>query len=291
MTTTHPAPSAANSPALLFGLSARLNIGSAVCITEGLAASIMVMLPKNHWYYFGGALLGLLIWLAFFRFRETKLGADIADLCFYDFMARSVVPLGMYLADIAPDLLWYLWASFAILKLYRVYLWPTSATQQQGWGRFGPMTRYQAKHFGRPAAVTPQGKLATEIFAALIVAGVASITIKALPDFGRVIVMWVVPLGFEFIYGPILLRKMALLNTQANTNAPSTPADDAEVEDMRRTIAAYRKQQPQANAQPDEALALIIEAYYKTVEMKRVDMMEFAQAMAKAYPESDDTTH
>lgn len=279
---TQPVQNLADS---LAAITARLTIGSTVCITEGLFTAITVMTPRNHWLYIVGIVLTLATWLAFWRFRDSKLGAEMGDLCFFDLIIW-ISALALYQAGIDPDRLWFFFTTVFTLKIFRVYISQHFATQQFGWGQFGFMTRRYERR-SPSTATAPWKKLAGEILLALVMAAMVCTAIRLMNDFWRVVVVWIVPLSFEIIYGPRQLQNLALLNTQLKASAPTAPGDEAEVEEMRRTIAAYRNQHQSANAQPDEALAKIIEAYYKTVEMKRADMMEFAEAMAKAYPESD----
>ncbi len=85
MPTTNESMHTALQAQQLLPISARLTTGSFVMVTEGVAATIGFMMPRNHWLY----LAGLLITLAFlggaelFR-RFSKVGADISDLFFWD---------------------------------------------------------------------------------------------------------------------------------------------------------------------------------------------------------------
>lgn len=272
----------------LLSITSRLTIGSTVCITEGLVAAIAVMVPNNQWYYILGLTLGFATWLAFLRFRDSKLGADIGDLCFYEFCGWAIA-LACYHSGFDMAGSWFFFTAIFALKIIRVYIWQSSATQQYGWGQFGPMTRRYARRSTQPATPTPWKKSFGEIVLALVVAAFVCIAIRAMPDIWRVVVVWVVPLSFEFIYGPRQLRNMALLNNQLKTSTQATTPQETEIAELRRTIEAYRKMNKLPNEQPDEMLLQIIEGYYKTVEMKRKDMLNFVNAMAKVYPVRSDT--
>jgi hypothetical protein len=274
----------------LLSITPRLTIGSTVCITEGLSSAIGIMLPHNQWLYIVGLMLTFATWLAFLRFRDSKLGADIGDLCFYE-LGGWAIALACYHANFDMGGFWFFFTGIFALKIIRVYIWESSATQQYGWGQFGPMTRRYARRSTQPATPTPWEKLGGEIVLALLVAAFVCIAIRAMPDILRVVVVWVLPLSFEFIYGPRQLRNLNLLNNQLKTSTQATTPQETENAELHRTIEAYRQMNKLPNEQPDEMLLQIIEGYYKTVEMKRKDMLNLVNKMAEVYPAPSNTNN
>lgn len=272
---------------VLLALSARLTIGNGVCITEGLIASIMALMPKSIMFYIVGALLTLITWLVFWRFRDNKLGADVGDLCFWDFASRSVLPLYFYQKNISPDFLWYIWAAISVLKIIRVYLWENSATQQHGWGKFGPMTLYYAKYHAPKKASTPWGRLAIEVGCALVVAIIAAVKIKGLDDFERVAVGWVVPVLFEFVYGPTQLRNLKLFGNMFAASLQRETAINAEVEQLKRENEQLKKENGllrQMQQAPKKAHTTLIEAYEATRPDRQHQVVGVVLDMADVFP-------
>jgi hypothetical protein len=239
----------------------------------------MLLVPKNQWFYIIGGLLSFIVWLAFWRFRDTKLGIDVADICFWDFMAHSIVPFGLYLARISPEIMWYVWTGFSALKITRVYIWQTSATQQYGWPRFGPMTWYYHKNVFAVNASIPWRKLVVEIACALVVAIIVAIFIKQLSDVKRVVFMWAVPLTFEFLYGPTQLRNLTLLG---NLFAASTQREAELAEKLAACEQKLASLQQGSNI-PDDACADIVAFYSVLPPERKSGLHEFAKHMAKNF--------
>lgn len=267
-------------PQLLFSLASRLTIGSAVCFTEGLFSSIMVMLPRNHWLYIVGAILAFVVWLAFWRFSDNDIGADVGDLYFYELTVR-VTGLICYFSGINPGVLWYLVTTISVLKIIRIYVWQESETQKYGWGRFGPMTWLHYKNQIRLKQFTKLKKLGLEIAISIIISVIASVIIKQLPDIGRVAISWIVPLMFEFLYGPVQLRGLNVFGRQLLISKQREADDDAEKAEMRKTIEGLRQLQ---NLEHDDNIAAIAKAYFDTNEAKRAHMVEVALMLAMQYP-------
>lgn len=293
MANTVSGPSTPIALQILLALTARLTIGNGLCITEGLYTSVMVLVPLNHWFYIAGGVLSLAIWLAFCRFRDSKLGADVGDLCFWDFIFHSAVPLIFYLAKIDPATLWYFWAGFSFLKISRVYIWQSSATQQHGWGTFGPMTRHYAKRTAPGSAPLPYRKLAVEIVAALVVAVIAAVLIKQLPDIKRVAVMWVVPITFEFLYGPIQLRNLSLFGTQVSASNLRETEKDELITRLRQENEQLKQNFFQAKQEadtlrkihnaPKKAHTDLIEAFETTKPERQSQLVAIAQNVADVF--------
>lgn len=277
--------------ATLLPLSTRLTIGSAVCFAEGLFTALMLMVPQNRWYYIIGALLTLATWLAFWRFRDTKMGADIIDLCFIDFAVRTIVPLLSYVIVINVDYFWYSATALSMLKIIRVYIWQTSATQQHGWGTFGFMTWHYAKRYApktTPTLVPTNGKLLAEIIAILMVAVFFSVGIKRLEDYERVIFMWTVPFAFEFFWGPIQLRKLKIFGGLLSTK-------DEQITELTEKLAlaeAKNELLREMGNLPDEECVALINAYRVLPKEKQIGLIQWAKLMAKNFglPASDSDT-
>jgi uncharacterized membrane protein YedE/YeeE len=269
------------SQTFLTSLSSRLTIGSAVCFSEGISASIMMMVPQDERFLPATVLLTFIIWAAFWTFRENKLGADIGDLCFYDL----VLQCSAFICDrngINADAFWYGYAAISCLKLIRVYLWQTSSTQLQGWGKFGPMTYYHAKYHEARQAIAPYSRLQREIVLAFIVAAIGSVLIRLLPDLGRVAVTWIVPLSFEFLYGPMQLRKLKVFNNLLSASA----AREAELTTENQRLKQEIEAQNRLNNLPEDQNALI-QAYAVLPPEKQQGLMEWAQLLSKNFGKSD----
>ncbi len=277
----------------LLSLSTSLNIGSAVCFTEGLAAALMLLVPKNHWFYIIGALLSLGSGLAFLRFRSTKMGAEIGDIWLFEFFLRIFI-LGLaYFVHINPDVLWYPAAALSILKIIRVYTWQTSATQQNGWGTFGFMTRHYAKHHAKndaPPPSFPLSKIAIEMSLFITIAALGSIFLKALLDYERVIVMWVVPFTFEFLYGPMQLYKLKLFNNLLFASTQREAEKDGEIRRLKQEVERLQKSNNDLrNGMNTPAHAELIEAYENTAPERQGQVVQIAKLIAGTFSKNNPT--
>jgi hypothetical protein len=279
----------------LLALSTSLNIGSAVCFTEGLAAALMLLVPQNHWFYIIGALLSLGSGLAFLRFRSTKMGAEIGDIWLFEFCLRIVI-LGLaYFIHIDPDVLWYPAAALSILKIIRVYTWQSSATQLNGWGTLGFMTRHYAKHYAKNDAPLPsfsRSKIAIEISLFIIIAALGSIFLKTLLDYERVIFMWVVPFTFEFLYGPMQLSKLKLFNNLLFASTQREAEKDVEIRRLKEEIERLQKSNNDLHNSmntPQKAHAELIAAYESTAPERQGQVVQIAQLIAGTFSKKNPT--
>ena len=289
MTTAISPTTATIAPAYVFNISTKLTIGGAVCFTEGISASIMAVVPKDHWFYIAATVLSLLSWVAFWQFRDNKVGADVGDLWFFECVSRIGV-LILYMSggmtrEIAP-VFWYGFTSISALKVIRVYLWHSSATQQYGWGRFGLMTWYHAKYVAGTGMNTLGPNVLLEVIFALIVALLFSLGVGLLPDLGRVAVGWVVPLVFEFTNGPVQLRCLAMLQNLLQASTQRETEKDARILQLElenaKLKAALQADQESKNL-PDEKSAELI-SYYKVLPPERqLGLSLYAQLLAKNF--------
>lgn len=270
-------------PAAIFNLSTKLTIGGAVCISEGLVASVMAVLPKNHWFYIGWILMTVLIWASFWRFRTNKMGAEIGDLWFLE-LACQIVELLVYVSGVLSPTLavifWWSFTSMSAMKLIRVYLWQSSATQQYGWGIFGLMTWHYAKHHAPATRPAPRKQLLQELALALLAALVFSWLVRQIPDIGRVIVMWVLPLSFEFANGPLQLRSLAALQQRLMASIDRETEKDTKIAQLEKQLDLQR----QPGQLPGDVLDVFTAAYNGVQEDKRAHMLEVVQVLAKNYP-------
>ena len=302
-TVSLPAPNIV-SPARLFDLTNKLTIGSAVGFTEGIVASIMVLVPQNHWFYIALTVLTLAIWAAFWRFRANKLGADVGDLIFLELVVHVGATMLYFAGGMTPAIglvYWYIYTCISALKILRVYIWQTSATQRHGWGRFGFMTNHHARNHAATDNIISRSRVWGELVLLLGVSILFSAGFHLLSDAGRLVVSWVVPLTFEFLNGPVQLRGMAVVQTLLAGSSQRAAEDaeeiarltqaladkeaqqravDAEKEAMRKTIDALREQ----HNLPNEEVATLIASYMAIHEVKRAHLVEMAVAMTELYP-------
>jgi hypothetical protein len=277
---THQLPVAAR---LLANISARLTIGSAVCFTEGLAATIVALLPGELTFYIGTTVITFAIWLGFLRYRDSKLGAEIGDLCLWEFLICAL-QLVLYYFGPESSIFWYLSTTISMVKLIRVYLWYSTATQQYGWGRFGLMTWLYAKKHPK-ATTAPSHTLIKEIAYALIAAVVASCLIKLLPGWGRVALSWTIPVAFEFLVGPRQLRMIdnfipAFLATSKRE------AELAEENAKLKHLQATLTENPET---PSRDLTELLHLFSKMSPIMQKHMLTYAKNAAEKYPAKGDT--
>jgi hypothetical protein len=277
MSNTNSLPVTYPLPHLLSMLTTRLTIGSAVCFSEGIYASLIVMAPKDERFFYAGTAMTFMIWAAFWRFRESKLGADIGDLCFIDFFIHSLA-LVCFVTGIDTTPFLFPYAAISALKLIRVYLYQTSETQQIGWGRFGPMTWLHSKYHSVCKPIAPGSRLEKEIVVALIVAAVASIIISRLPDLWRVAVTWIVPLSFEFLYGPAQLRNLTIFNNLLSTSNTRQAELEAENAMLKRGIIAKN------DGSGDPKLDSFVAAYLASSAEIQDHLVFYANTVAKEFP-------
>ena len=269
---------APQSSHLLFLLTSRLTIGGAVCFSEGISAAILVVAPINY-YLFTACILTFFIWLGFWRFRDNKLGADIGDLCFFDFINYGI-GLVCYVNGIDAGILWYVSTGIFALKIVRVYIGEATETQQQGWGKFGPMTWFHSKYHSVCKPIAPGSRLEKEIIVALIVAAVASIIISRLPDLWRVAVTWFVPLSFEFLYGPAQLRNLTIFNTQLFASTQRETEQAAKIAELEQKLTALQNDQ----SDPDGVNAELNAYYYGIHPEQRPHFLGVGKKMRQLYP-------
>jgi hypothetical protein len=273
-----------SSPHFFTSLTTRLTIGSAVCFSEGISASIMLMVPNNEWFYFAATRLTFIIWAAFWCFRESKLGADIGDLCLFDFLF-NMLALMCNSAGIDAGTFWYPTLSIFILKIVRVYLWQSSETQQHGWGKFGPMTWFHAKYYEPRVSIRPGSRLEKEIVVAMLGAAIASIVIRFIPDVWRVAMTWIVPLSFEFLYGPMQLRNLKIFNNLLSASVEREKELEAENFRLKQEIEQLQiAQQHTTQPDPDNVSAELSTAYYQMAPERRTHYLETGKRFARLYP-------
>ena len=277
MSTTHANQPQAQAPQQLPLLAARLNVGAAVCFTEGLFASIIMTAPAGISLHITGTLLALFFWLVFWCYRENKLGADIGDLCFYGFLIEGIA-LTFYANGADPSALWFPAVAISVLKIIRVYLWANSATQQQAWGKFGPMTWYHSKYHTPAKPLSSNKQLVKELIAALIVAAAVSVAIRFLPNAGRVAITWIVPFTFEFLRGPRQLRLLADFIPQFTAAAAQLREKDAAIANLKQVVGTENV------SSGDPLFDQYIAAYSAIAPDMRGVALEYAQAVAVAFP-------
>ena len=274
-------------PANIFSLSTKLTIGGAVCISEGLAASILAIIPKDHWFYIGSLLLAMLIWMAFWRFRDNKMGADIGDICFLEFLIR-IAALSIYFGGEmnkeVGTIFWYVFTSISAMKLIRVYLWQSSATQQFGWGRFGIMTLHYARNNHPAYSPAFPRKVAKEVVLGLGTALIFSFFISQMSDLGRLIAGWVVPMTFEFTNGPVQLRCLSALQNLLMASNQRESEKDERIAELEKRLAEREIHSPVSN----EMISEIATALENTAPDKHEHLLNYIKRAMRLYPANKD---
>lgn len=286
MPTTNESMHTALQAQQLLPISARLTTGSFVMITEGVAATITFMMPRNHWLY----LAGLLITLAFlggaelFR-RFSKVGADISDLFFWDAVIWAGITAA-YFAGVQPTQALYFSYAISLLKLWRLYMWQGTATYEQGWGVFGPMTYLFAKGNGGVRAACTVGMYRPLLLAACV-AAVGSVFLKGASEPLRVAIAWLLPLGFELIFGPRQLATLAQFVPAFLAGNQREAAQLAEIAELKKALAAAKQSQAMP---PDPNLAALIACYNGTTPKRRKHLLFYATNVAELFPEGEPDT-
>jgi hypothetical protein len=270
----------------LQSVAARLTIGGAVCLTEGLSASINAMLPKDHWYYLGSLLLAVATWLAFARFRNTKLGADTWDLCCWDMLFFAAATI-CYFAKIDPAAYLYTSNVISVMKLIRVYVWQGAAARLCTWPVFGFGTYFYQKHCppDEPAADAQQPPYGLPL--ALLVAVLGSVFIQTLPEWQRVAATWIVPFGFEFLYGPRLLDAIKHLTTKLGNSTRRELELEADLVALREGLAhceAENRELRQRLQAPKTEHLTLLQAYDAVTHERQAAVITMVRDMADLFP-------
>jgi hypothetical protein len=264
----------------LLPTSARLTTGSFVVITEGVAATIGFLVPRNHWVYIAGLLLAITFLGAAERFRRfSKVGADISDLLCWEVVAWTVA-LACYLAGTQPAFALYCTATLSILKLWRLYMWQGTLTYEQGWGIFGPMSYLHAKKTGTTASHR-QPAMYRALILAICCAAAGSIGYKHAPDPLRLAIAWLLPLTFELIFGPRQLASLAQFVPAFLASNQREAALIAKNAALEKALAAAQQAQ---GMPPDPNLAALIASYNSTTPERREHLTFFAQVVAEQFP-------
>ncbi len=264
----------------LLPLTTRVNIGHMVCITEGIIASVSILFPTDHRFYIFGFLLRLAVWAALNRLRFGKLGVDIGDLCFWDVVNLGVAGV-CYVNGVSNTWLWFAGPTISALKVYRVYARTGTVTQESGWAIIGPMSYWYAKKTDMAPSRHTRWQMYRAFLVACVVGLIVSFGIKLLPDIGRVVASWVIPLWFELFYGPRQVRALqqfipAFLASQQTSVAPPPATLTSESE--------AAQQQPTTRQLPPEVLATLTEAYFATTPEQRPHMIGYVRLLAEGYP-------
>lgn len=260
----------------LSSLSSRLTIGSTICITEGISGTVMTMVPQNHWFYLIGMLLVFINWWALDRFRSSKLGADISELCFFDALVRSLAA-GFYFMGINSAIGWFFSIGISAMKLIRVYSPQSTVTQENGWAVFGFVTHFYARKYPITGA---KRAMYQSLVLAILGGAIASIVFRQLSDVGRVAASWVVPLSFELINGPIQLRALDSFIRDLIASKQRIAEQAAEIAQLKLALQAKYA----AEAAQDAHLAAIATAINATAPHMHEHMMHYAQSVAETYP-------
>lgn len=273
----------------LQSIAARLTIGGAVCFTEGLSSSINVMLPKNHWYYVGTLMLAFFTWLAFARFRRTRLGADTWDLCAWDLLFLAIATL-CYFAKIDPVNFLYTSNAISILKLIRVYVWQGATPQAAVWPVFGLGSYWYQKHCPPEEQIQGRGRQTSYygMALALAIAVLGSVYIQALSEWERVALTWVVPLAFELLYGPYLLDTIKQLTTNLLHSAQhgrELEANLTTTQDKLAQCEAENHELRQRLHAPKQEHIALLQAFDAVNQDRQSAVLQIVRDMADIFPD------
>ena len=272
-------PNGVVTPEQIMPLATKIIIGSTVCITEGVVASIAFGLPNDVWLYLGYLVLAISIWVVMGRYRNTKLGADICDLYFYEIIVWSLAT-GFYIMEKNTEIFWYLTVGLLFLKLTRVYAWQGTTTNELGWGVLGFCGYFYNKKHKVPKLPNQQGKKALALFMAIGLAAIGTVLSEKLTAQQREAVPWAFAIIYVTLNGPILLRSLGAFIQKFLASTTREAADAVEKAKMRQTIEALQTTHNLA----DERAALLLAAFFNTHERKRDHMLEMAQLLAAHYP-------
>lgn len=267
------------TPEQLMPLTQQVILGSAVCITEGIAASIAFMLPKGLTFYLGGFAILVLVWLAMRRFNSSKLGADICDLYLYEVFVWAFATT-FFLFGKSTTIFWYFMTFFLYLRLFRVYLWQGTITHDYGWGVFGPSTR----SYARKNPLTQEGMLSKKALAALLIccvfAAIATLLHQQLSDKNREMLPWALAFVYIIINGPTLLNALSNFAPQYIASLKRDAENEAKKAILQQHIETFKKK----HNLPDDKSALMLATFLSIHDIKRDHLIELAQILAERYP-------
>lgn len=269
------APISATAPRVL-SLSTRLTIASLVYFIEGVFASVVILFPQGQTAIVGGTLLAWANSAALWRFRESKLGAEIFDLYFFDAILATSMAI-CYAMGIGVELGVFVSGVLMFMRFTRIFAWQGTTTHDAGWGVFGPMSYFHRKKLGGSDTTKPMLQAAG---LALSGAVIATILARQFSETTRVALVWACGLGFLVTVGPQLLRMVGNLILSATASNERESLQQARIVQLERQLA----QQSQPNQLPGDVLDVFTAAYNGVQEDKRAHMLEIVQVLAKNYP-------
>lgn len=260
-------------------LATKIILGCLICVIDGLGSSALFRLPSGVGYYYGALLITLAIWLVMFRFRDTKLGADVGELCLYEILVATFA-LMFYQLGKGTAAFWYLFTLIGFLKLIRVYAHFGTTTCDHGWGVFGLMTYFQYKKYP-PGKDTPSGqKMAISLLKAICLGVIATLLYKKLPDNQREAIPWAFAFFYVIVNGPILLRAIANVITAFFATKKSETDLTATVNQLETKLASHNN----AQVDPDGVGAELIANYYALAPDKRPHYMATSRKLVQLWP-------
>lgn len=266
--------------------TARITIGSYVCLCEGVFATISTLIPQNHWFVIASLVVAFAFWAGADQFRGySKVCADVSELFFYDLLVFAIAA-GFYFAGIHPWLAVYVTGGLSVLKMIRLYMPRGTVTNEQGWGVFGLMTYLDAS--ANTAKIPAQMKWAMYralFLASLVAVGGALLLMRATHEW-RLAFAWLVPLFFEITVGPRQLGNLRHFVQAFMASQASEAAKDEKIAELTQQVATLTSTDP-ANPQqqlPPDVLAAFTAAYYQAEPAVRKNLIEYAQTVAEGFP-------
>jgi hypothetical protein len=260
-------------------LATKIILGCLICVIEGLFTNALFKLPKDVGFYYGYLGISIAVWLAMMRFRGTKLGADIGELCVYDIMSAALALIYYQLGQ-STEVFWYLFTAIAFLKIIRVYAHFGTTTCDHGWGVFGFMTYFHQKKYPTGEDSATRQKMAIALVMAIGLGILATLAYKALNADERKIVPWALAVTYVIINGPILLNALAGFIAKYNAMDKRETAIAAAKADMQETIIAFQKK----HDLPNEKAAKLLALFLSIEERKQNNLIELAEILASSYP-------
>ncbi len=260
-------------------LATKIILGCLICVIEGLFTNALFKLPKDVGFYYGYLGISVAVWLAMMRFRGTKLGADICELCVYDIMVAALA-LIYYQLGKSTEVFWYLFTAIAFLKVIRVYAHFGTTTCDHGWGVFGFMTYFHHKKDPTGEDAATRQKMAIALVMAIGLGILATLKYKGLNDEQRKIVPWALAVTYVIFNGPILLQAIANLITAFFASKKKEDELTATVAKLETELANH--EHPQTD--PDGVTATLLTNYYAMNPAKRAHFLATGDKFVELWP-------
>ena len=259
----------------VLSLSTRLTIACLVYFIEGVFASVVILFPKGQGMIVGGTVLAWASCAALWRFRGSKLGADIFDLYFFDALVASGMAI-CYAMGGNAELGAYISGGLMFMRFTRIFAWEGTTTHDAGWGVFGPMGYFQDKKLGQGGN---KKAMMQSLGLAILGAAIAAILHRQLSEGMRVALVWSCGLGFVIAVGPQLLRMLRSLIASAMASNERVSELATKLAECQQKLVLLQN----ANKLPDEETAQIVALLSALPPRQKAGLLQFAKKMAENF--------